>query len=207
MKGLLLLCLIFFCEGQRSSACPHGCSCHGSQVDCSGRSFTSSSLPTGFPAGTTDLRLHNNLLTHLPNGLLDNLISFQSVSLHGNPWVCDCGVLYLRAWLLRQPASQASHLGVNCTSPPNLRGRLVVYLSEEEVLDSCYYWYCDLALASQVCLFIFVLVQAVLLVAIVMFMRKFERMSKEARRTTEESFTAGEDQRSNVYVSLKESSI
>lgn len=207
MKGLLLLCLLFFCGGQRSSACPHGCSCHGSQVDCSGRSFTSSSLPTGFPAGTTNLRLHNNRLTHLPNGLLDNLISLQSVSLHGNPWVCDCGVLYLRAWLLRQPASQASHLGVNCTSPQNLRGRLVVYLSEEEVLDSCYYWYCDLALASQVCLFIFVLVQAVLLVAIVMFMRKFERMSKEARRTTEESFTAGEDQRGNDYMSLKESRI
>lgn len=82
-----------------------------------------------------------------------------------------------------------------------------MYLSEEEVLDSCYYWYCDLALASQVCLFIFVLVQAVLLVAIVMFMRKFERMSKEARRTTEESFTAGEDQRGNDYISLKESRI
>lgn len=207
MKGLLLLCLLFFCGGQRSSACPHGCSCHGSQVDCSHRALTSSSLPPNFPAGTTDLRLHNNLLTHLPNGLLDDLTSLNSVSLHGNPWVCDCGVLYLRAWLLRQPPSHASHLGVNCSSPPNLRGRQVVYLSEEEVLDSCYYWYCNLALVSQVCLFVFVLVQVALLVAIVMFMRKFERLSKEARRTTEESFTAGEDHRDNEYTTLKDSSI
>ncbi|XP_042276748.1 platelet glycoprotein Ib beta chain [Thunnus thynnus] len=202
MKGLLLLCLLFFCGGQRSSACPHLCSCDGSQVDCSARSMSSSSLPASFPAGTTELRLHNNLLTTLPNGLLDDLTSIRSVSLHGNPWVCDCGVLYLRAWLRRQPTSHTSHLGVNCSSPPSLRGRLVVYLTEEEVLDSCYYWYCDLALASQVCLFVFVLVQAALLVAVIVFLRKFERLSKEAKKTTEESFTEADGPRENEYSSI-----
>ncbi|KAM7391344.1 hypothetical protein PAMP_022040 [Pampus punctatissimus] len=207
MKGLLLLCLLFFCGGQRSSACPHLCSCHGSQVNCSSRSLTSSSLPTSFPASTTELRLHNNLLTHLPNGLLDDLTSLHSVSLYGNSWVCDCGILYLRAWLLHQPASQASHLGVNCSSPPALRGRLVVYLAEEEVLESCHYWYCDLALASQVCLFVFVVVQAGLLVVVIMFLKKFERLSKVARRTTEESFTPREGLRDNEYTSLKDSKI
>ncbi|XP_073321982.1 platelet glycoprotein Ib beta chain [Pagrus major] len=202
MKGLLLLGLLLLFGGQRSSACPHLCICHGSQVDCSGRSLTSSSLSTSFPAGTTELRLHNNLLISLPNGLLDVLTSLRSVSLHGNPWVCDCGILYLRAWLLRQPASLSSHLGVNCSSPPSLRGRLVVYLTEQEVLESCHYWYCDLALASQVCLFVFVVVQAALLVALLIFLRKFERMSKEARRTTEESHTAGEGLRENEYSNL-----
>ncbi|KAM3867947.1 platelet glycoprotein Ib beta chain [Diretmus argenteus] len=209
MKGLLLLCqlLLFGVRGQSSSVCPQLCSCHGGQVDCSGRSLTSSLLPTHFPPGTTELRLHNNLLTTLPNGLLDDLTSLSSVSLHGNPWTCNCGVLYLRAWLVRQPTSQISHLNVNCSSPPSMRGRLVVYLTEEEVLESCHYWYCDLALVSQVCLFVFVVVQAALLVAVIVFLRRFERMSREARRTTKESFTAGEGLMGTEYEPLRDSSI
>lgn len=198
MKGLLLVCLLLVCEGQRSSACPHLCSCHGSQINCSSRSLTSSSLPVSFPAATTELHLQNNLLSSLPNGLLDDLTSLRTVFLHGNPWVCDCGILYLRAWLLRQPPSFKSHLAVNCSFPPDLRGRLVAYLSEEEVLESCYYWYCDLALASQVSLLVFVVVQVALLVALLIFLRKFQRLSKEARRTTEESFTAGENERAHL---------
>lgn len=83
----------------------------------------------------------------------------------------------------------------------------MVYLNEQEILDSCHYWYCDLALASQVCLFVFVVVQACLLMALLVFLRRFERLSKEARRTTEESFTAGEGLRENEYAPLKDSSI
>ncbi|KAM4616471.1 platelet glycoprotein Ib beta chain [Polymixia lowei] len=209
MKGLLLLCLLlsFGDRGQGSSVCPHLCSCHSSVVNCSSRSFTLSSLPTRFPPATTELRLHDNLLTTLPNGMLDGLTSLHSVSLHGNPWTCDCGVLYLRAWLLGQPARRISDRNITCSSPPDLRGRLVMYLTEEEVLDSCHYWYCDLALVSQVCLFVFVVVQMALLAAVVVFLRKFERLSKEARRTTEESFTAGEGLMGNEYKPLNDSCI
>lgn len=83
----------------------------------------------------------------------------------------------------------------------------MVYLTEEEVLETCHYWYCDLALASQVCLFVFVLVQAGLLVAVIVFLRRFERLSKEARRTREETFTVGEGPRENEYAPLKDSSM
>ncbi|XP_018529384.1 platelet glycoprotein Ib beta chain [Lates calcarifer] len=207
MKQLLLPFLLLLFGGQRSSACPNLCSCHGGRVDCSGKYLTSSSLPVSFPAGTTELHLHNNQLTTLPNGLLDGLTSLRSVSLHGNPWVCDCGILYLRGWLLRQPTTNTAHLGVNCSSPPPMRGRLVVYLTEEEVLESCHYWYCDLALVSQVCLFVFVVLQAALLVALVVFLKRFERLSKVARRTTEESFMAGDNLRENEYAPLKDSDI
>ncbi|KAM6965250.1 platelet glycoprotein Ib beta chain [Aplochiton taeniatus] len=209
MNGLPLLCLLllFMVRAEGSSGCPEPCSCHGSQVDCSAQGFTSSSLPSHFPADTTELRLHGNLLTTLPNGLLDSLPLLRHVSLYGNPWACDCGVLYLRAWLLRQPASHSSHHKVNCSSPLSLRGRLVVYLAEEEVLESCHYWYCDLALASQVCLFVFVAVQAGLLVAVIVFLRKFERISKEARRTAEEIIPGGEGIPGSEYEPLKDSSI
>lgn len=201
----LLLLLLLTCEGQGS--CPDLCSCHGDTVDCSGRSLTSSSLPLTFPSATTHLRLHHNLLTTLPNGLLDSLIHLQSVSLHGNPWACDCGALYLRAWLLRHPSSHTSHLGVNCSSPLGLKGRLVAYLSEDELLDSCHYWYCNLALVSQLCLLGFVLLQGALLLGVIIFLRRFELMSEEARRTTEESYAAGDSSRDNEYTPLKDTSI
>lgn len=193
----MLLCLLLVFGGQRSSACPHLCSCLGSQVNCSNVFLTSPSLPTSFPSGTTKLLLHKNQLTSLPNGLLDDLPTLHYVSLQDNPWVCDCGILYLRAWLLRQPAALKAHWGVSCNSPPRLRGRQVAYLTEEEVLESCHYWYCNLALTSQVCLLLFVVIQAILLITLIVFLRKFERLSKEARRTTVESFLPGEDLRQN----------
>lgn len=83
----------------------------------------------------------------------------------------------------------------------------MVFLTEEEVLESCHYWYCDLALVSQLCLFVFVVVQAGLLVAVIVFLRRFERLSKEARRTTEESFTVGDGPRENDYTHIKDSSM
>lgn len=206
MKSLLLVLLLFIlCEGQ--SSCPAVCSCQGSTVDCSGRSLTSSSLPVTFPADTTELRLHDNLLTTLPNGLLDSLPHVRSVSLYGNPWACDCGVLYLRAWLLGHPLRHTSHLRVNCSSPLSLRGRLVAFLTEEELLDSCQYWYCDLALVSQLSLLGFVLLQGVLLFAVIVFLRRFQWMSEEVRRTKEESFTSGEMAHENEYTPLTDTSI
>ncbi|XP_036069326.1 platelet glycoprotein Ib beta chain isoform X3 [Oryzias melastigma] len=180
MNRFLLLSSLLLLGGQRSSACPELCSCRGSQVDCSSRSLTSSSMPTSFPPGTTELLLHDNLITTLPNGLLDGLSSLRSVSLQGNPWLCDCGVLYLRAWLRRHSANHAEHVGVNCSSPPNLKGRLVAYLTEEEVA---------------------------LLVTLTIFLKRFERLSKEARRTNEEIFAVGESSRENEYERLKDSSI
>ncbi|MEQ2229958.1 hypothetical protein ILYODFUR_024220 [Ilyodon furcidens] len=207
MTVLLLLCLLLLFGGHRSLACPHLCSCQDAQVDCSSRSLTSASMPSSFPAGTTELHLHDNLLSTLPNGLLDDLTSLHFISLHGNPWICDCGILYLRAWLRHQPTGLVSHLGVNCSSPPSLRGRSVEYLTEDEVLESCHYWYCNLALASLGSLIGFVAVQAALLVALIIFLKKFERLSKEAKRTTEESFTAGDGHQENDYERLKDSSI
>ncbi|XP_017267787.1 platelet glycoprotein Ib beta chain [Kryptolebias marmoratus] len=207
MTWLLLLSLLLFYGGQRSSACPEPCSCAGSQVNCSSRLLTSASMPTSFPAGTTHILLHNNLLTTFPKGLLDGLTSLLHISLHGNPWICDCGIFYLRTWLRHQSLQTPPHLGVNCSSPASLRGRLVVYLTEEEVLESCQYWYCDLALASVLSLFVFVGFQAGLLVAVIVFLKRFERLSKEAKRTTEESFTAGDNHRDNSYGLLKDSSI
>ncbi|CAL8296380.1 unnamed protein product [Gadus morhua 'NCC'] len=204
MMDLLLFSLLVLLgvKGQESSVCPHSCTCNQGHVNCSHKSLTSSMLPSHFPPGTTRVNLNNNLLTILPNGLLDDLPNLHSVTLHGNLWVCDCGVLYLRALLTRQPSSVLLPLNVSCTSPPSLSGRLVMHLTEEEVLEFCHYWYCDLALVSQVCLFVFMLVQGLLLLAVFVFLRRFERLSREARRTKMETSAFGESVMANEREAL-----
>ncbi|KAJ8286182.1 hypothetical protein GJAV_G00035460 [Gymnothorax javanicus] len=49
-----------------------------------------------------------------------------------------------------------------CPSAP-AGGGLVVHLMEDEVLDTRHYWYCHLALTSQIVLFVLILLLAVLL--------------------------------------------
>nr|XP_055025068.1 platelet glycoprotein Ib beta chain [Misgurnus anguillicaudatus] len=185
------------------AVCPHMCSCKGTVVDCSKRDLTTATLPSSFPPHTSELHLNDNHLTSLPNSLLDSLPSLHLVVLHGNPWSCDCGILYLRGWLLKQ-RNDALIQNVTCMSPAHLKGRLVVYLVEEEVLESCRYWLCNLALASQISLFIFIIVQALLLAFVIFFLRRFERLTKEARRTAAETFAPEDDAHSNEYVMLKD---
>ncbi|KAI4884304.1 hypothetical protein NFI96_025724 [Prochilodus magdalenae] len=180
---LVVLCTLGADVCMARVACPSVCSCRDGVVDCSGKQLTTEELPTSFPTDTTDLRLHNNLLTTLPAGLLDTLQSLRRVTLHGNQWTCDCAVLYLRGWLLKQ-TNNALIRNVSCTSPPSLEGRLVAYLVEEEVLSSCHYWMCDLAVASQISLFVFIIVQALLLAAVIHFLRRFDRLTCDARRST-----------------------
>ncbi|XP_041956815.1 platelet glycoprotein Ib beta chain isoform X2 [Alosa sapidissima] len=205
--GCVIMSMVFSIMTAASAAveaCPSPCSCIRSVVDCSRRGLTTSSMPTSFPAGTTELRLYDNRLTALPVGVLDALTSLRSVSLHGNPWSCDCGILYLRGWLLKQ-RNDGLIRNVSCSSPPGLQGTLVVNLVEHDLLSSCRYWFCDLALASQISLIIFIIIQALLLASVIFFLRRFDRLSKEARQTTEESI-AGGDSGDNEYVMLKDRS-
>ncbi|KAL4646530.1 platelet glycoprotein Ib beta chain [Arapaima gigas] len=191
-----LLCLLL--PLLPSEGCPPHCSCSSGRVDCSGRMLTSGSLPTAFPRDVTAIQLHDNQLSSLPNGLLDGLPGLRSVTLHGNPWVCDCGLLYLRSWLLKQE-DRSLHRNVTCSSPPALQGRLVMYLVEEEVLQSCRYWYCNLAVATQVSLGVFIIVQVVLLLFFIFFLHRFQKLSLEAQRAAEDSRGGRETENENEY--------
>ncbi|KAL2092560.1 hypothetical protein ACEWY4_012358 [Coilia grayii] len=196
----MLLCMS---AARAEGACPSPCSCDGGVVECNGRGLITSSMPTSFPSGTTELRLHNNHLTALPTGVLDPLTSLRKISLHGNPWSCDCSILYLRGWLLKQ-RNDVLMRNVSCSSPHALQGVLVANLVEEDLLSSCRYWFCDLALASQISLVIFIIIQAILLASVIYFLRRFERLSKEARRTTEESIAGGDVSGGNEYTMIKD---
>ncbi|CAM4564908.1 platelet glycoprotein Ib beta chain [Lepidochelys kempii] len=189
-KELKMICWILFLSLLGSlplvtPTCPSSCQCSANIVNCMSGELTKNSLPASFSPSTQTLFLNNNLLTSIPSGLLDNLQSLQVAYLWGNPWECDCDILYLRSWLQWQP-NRTLYRNVVCASPEHLRGRIIAYLSEDELISTCQYWYCSIALISQICLFLFILLQAVLLLFIILFLHRFQRIANVARQTTKE---------------------
>ncbi|XP_018412476.1 PREDICTED: platelet glycoprotein Ib beta chain [Nanorana parkeri] len=178
---LLLLASMF----HMVSGCPSPCSCSSGIVDCSYSNLGDQSLPASFPSSTQVIRLDQNNLNSIPNGLLDRLPNLREVHLKHNPWHCDCNILYLRSWLQAQQ-KRSLYRNVICESPESLKGRVIMYLTEEELVTTCQYWYCNLALVSQLCLCIFIVVQGILLIFVIFSLRRFQRIAREARRTAKE---------------------
>ncbi|XP_072271767.1 platelet glycoprotein Ib beta chain isoform X2 [Pyxicephalus adspersus] len=183
MKLCLLLLLASI--SQAVSRCPSPCRCSSGTVDCSNMKLATQSLPASFPASTEVIRLEQNNLNSIPNGVLDRLPNLREVYLKHNPWHCDCNILYLRSWLQAQQ-KRSQYREVTCESPEPLKGRVIMYLTEDELVTTCQYWYCNLALVSQLCLCIFIIVQGILLIFVVFSLRRFQRIAREARRTAKE---------------------
>ncbi|XP_067911426.1 platelet glycoprotein Ib beta chain [Heterodontus francisci] len=165
--------------------CPVTCLCSGTSMDCSSRELNVSTIPMHFAATVTEIKLNNNKLSSIPNGLFDPLQYLRLVSLDNNPWICDCNILYLRSWLLKQE-DRTQYKNIKCSSPAEFQGRLILYLTEDEVVSTCQDWYCSLAVMWQIGLFIFIVIQAILLIFVIIFLRRFEAFSKEAIRAPKE---------------------
>ncbi|XP_021400248.2 platelet glycoprotein Ib beta chain [Lonchura striata] len=165
--------------------CPVPCKCTTNITDCSLKNLTVENLPSAFHPSVEIIHLASNRLTSIPNGLFDNLRSLQVVYLQGNPWECTCDILYLRSWLQWQQ-NRSLYRDVRCSSPEHLRGRIIAYLTEDEIVSTCQHWYCSLALLSQFSLFILLFLQGILVILIIVYLQKFRRMIAEARSTTRE---------------------
>ncbi|XP_043924723.1 platelet glycoprotein Ib beta chain [Protopterus annectens] len=183
-KWIWLFCFQFLLP-EVMSQCPSECSCTDTVVDCSGQQLKSDTLPNQFPSSTREIRLNNNQLTTLPNGFFDKLPMLQKVVLNGNPWKCDCDLLYFRSWLQKQQ-NRAFYKDVVCTYPQGLKGRLVMYLTEDELLSSCEHGYCSLAFIAQIVLFIFIILHVILLIVLIVFLKRFEKFSREANMVRNE---------------------
>ncbi|XP_027704751.1 platelet glycoprotein Ib beta chain-like, partial [Vombatus ursinus] len=178
--GLLLLASI-----HRASACPPRCRCAGDLVDCGHQHLTAASLPRAFPPSTTEVILQANNLSSLPTGLFDGLPLLRLVHLGANPWHCDCRLFYLWAWLGAQQNRRA-YRDLRCSGPPQLRGRLLLYLGPEELQATCRVAGCSRELGAQLALLCLLLFQALLLLLLLLRLRRYRALTHEARLTTQD---------------------
>ncbi|KAM3915640.1 platelet glycoprotein IX [Leptodactylus fuscus] len=99
-------------------SCPTPCSCsqlqtRGLIVNCSSKHLKD--VPD-LPVITVRLYLQNNLITSVSPGTLDHLVSLQEVDMSGNPWNCNCQILYLKSWLDSIPV-QRNPSNLRCATP------------------------------------------------------------------------------------------
>lgn len=129
MLFTLLLCSVFAHVGCDSCRCVTLPS-KGVHVNCSLQGLRN--IPH-LPARTTELLLQNNLLTTITPGQLDMLHNLRLVNLSGNPFHCDCRILYLRQWL---KMNKAVSVMPTCASPPELAQKSIDELTDAD-LPSC----------------------------------------------------------------------
>lgn len=184
-RGALSLLLLLLAPLSRPAAgCPAPCRCAGTRVDCGRRGLTWASLPAAFPPNTTELVLTGNNLTALPPGLLDALPVLRAAHLSGNPWRCDCRLVPLRAWLAGRQ-ERALYRDLRCAAPPELRGRVLSYLAEEELRAACAPGaLCWGALATQLVLLGLGLLHALLLALLLCRLRRLRASARAAHRSS-----------------------
>lgn len=86
------------------------------------------------PANTAELFVHDNRLTSVSPGSFDRLVGLRKVTLHGNPFHCDCRIQYLRNWLLKNEAVVARQPA--CASPSSVANKPIRELGDDH-FSSC----------------------------------------------------------------------
>lgn len=79
------------------------------------------------------LRLDGNRLTYMPNHTLPLGGSFRGLTLHNNPWMCDCGLRILQAWLKESAPAAPQESEPICDMPARLRDRQIKTLKDNEL--------------------------------------------------------------------------
>nr|XP_023677353.1 matrix-remodeling-associated protein 5 [Paramormyrops kingsleyae] len=85
------------------------------------------------------LYLSNNSLATLPRQMLEKMTQLESLFLHGNPWVCDCGLKWFIDWSTlssdvlkckKDKAYPNGELCPACSSPKHLRSKDIMEQEE-----------------------------------------------------------------------------
>lgn len=75
------------------------------------------------------LDLSNNRLKMLPDNIFgSNPRSSMAIKLDGNQWYCDCEHEPLHIQYVRVFTKQLLYQGIDCSAPPELNGRLLIFL-------------------------------------------------------------------------------
>ena len=83
-----------------------------------------------------NLNLMNNKLRSLPLDFPKHFPALQAIKLSGNPWHCDKSLYWLVKWIRKKSVSFFAPEHMTCRTPPNLKGRPLIYLHESELKGS-----------------------------------------------------------------------
>lgn len=76
------------------------------------------------------LRLDGNRLTRVPERTLPLGGSLRGLTLHNNPWVCDCRLQATQAWLKESAPAAPQESDPVCDAPAKLRGKQIKSVNE-----------------------------------------------------------------------------
>ncbi|XP_046627879.1 leucine-rich repeat-containing protein 24-like [Neodiprion virginianus] len=71
------------------------------------------------------LRLDGNRLTHVPEMTLPLGGSLRGLTLHNNPWMCDCKLRPMQAWLQQSAPAAPQEAEPTCEAPTRLHGKQI----------------------------------------------------------------------------------
>ncbi|XP_035279792.1 carboxypeptidase N subunit 2 [Anguilla anguilla] len=96
-----------------------------------------SSLPSGLFEDQDyleQLYLSDNALQNIPVEFMDAFLAHNMIRLHGNPWTCDCHLLYLYDWLMYSTGLNQDTSNMYCRAPSFLSGRGLMSLKREQLV-------------------------------------------------------------------------
>lgn len=79
------------------------------------------------------LRLDGNRLTRVPDSTLPLGGSLRGLTLHNNPWLCDCRLRATQLWLKESAPAAPQESEPVCDAPPRLRGRQIKAVKQNEL--------------------------------------------------------------------------
>ncbi|KAK3545524.1 hypothetical protein QTP70_007770 [Hemibagrus guttatus] len=80
------------------------------------------------------LILAGNQLEYLPSGILESLDFECLLQLRGNPWRCDCNLVYFHEWLYYFSKTVQDLSQVYCTEPQPLSGMSLTTVNKEQLV-------------------------------------------------------------------------
>ncbi|TST60404.1 Matrix-remodeling-associated protein 5 [Bagarius yarrelli] len=100
---------------------------------------TISLLGTFWGSGLRHLYLADNQLEYLLPGTFQHLTKLEVLSLHNNPWICDCQLLWLLEWekkhegVIKCKKEQDSEICAVCASPQSFNNSHIFQLSAKQL--------------------------------------------------------------------------